>query len=254
MSNGAGDEGLPAPRRSVEQNPFGGINPQAFKNLGIAQRELDHLPYVLKLGFQTADVFIGEGPAAPFFSLRLADDQDCGRVDDNRTLGRHGLDLEEGGTAAEQDRLDLCPLHDRQTVQEAPDVLQVPLRRGDIGRSQDNPFRRTALHFADFHRFIEPDAGVLPSQSVQLDPGLAANFFIGGHDLAEGLALSIDFHRVADIGVEDEAAAVGDGVLLAAAAGAGVDGRHAHREGVDARDGARVRGQELLAGAAGREK
>jgi hypothetical protein len=65
-------------------------------------------------------------------------------------------------------------------------------------------------------------------------------------------AIAVDGHQflapgdlVADVGVEDEPGAVGDGILLEAAAGPGVDGGHAHREGIDARDMPGDRGGEF---------
>ena len=61
-----------------------GARPWARRSRG-AQKPLDtgaavrYHPDPLELGFQTADVFIGQGSAAPFFTLGLADDQDGGR-------------------------------------------------------------------------------------------------------------------------------------------------------------------------------
>src|SRR4030042_612473 len=53
--DGEGDEGLPTAGRAVEEHALGRVDPEAFKDLGITQGQLDHFTYALELGFQAAE-------------------------------------------------------------------------------------------------------------------------------------------------------------------------------------------------------
>ena len=87
VGDGTGNEGFSASRGAVEEDALRCIDAEPFENLRIAQRQFNHFPDALQLGFQAADIFIGEGSSRFLFSLWFADDEDRGGVDDDRPLG-----------------------------------------------------------------------------------------------------------------------------------------------------------------------
>ena len=129
VGDGAGDEGLAAAGGAVEQHALGRVDPQALEQLGVAQRQLDHLPDAVELGLEAAHVLIGHRGLAGFRDPGLADHQGGGGVDQHRPPGGQGFHLEIGGAAAEQGGPDAVPLQHRQAVQQAADVLQIPFGR-----------------------------------------------------------------------------------------------------------------------------
>ncbi len=70
VGHGAGDEGLAAAGRPVQQHPFGRVDAQPLEDLRVAQRQLDHLADAADLAAQPADVLVGDGAALLFGALR----------------------------------------------------------------------------------------------------------------------------------------------------------------------------------------
>ena len=58
IGDGARDQRLPRAGGSVKENAFRRIDPQSFKDLGILQRKLYHLPDSLYLGTEPADILV----------------------------------------------------------------------------------------------------------------------------------------------------------------------------------------------------
>ncbi len=60
VGHGAGDQGLSAAGRAVEQHPLGWVDPQPLEDLRIAERQLDDLANPVQLALQAADIFVRE--------------------------------------------------------------------------------------------------------------------------------------------------------------------------------------------------
>ncbi len=198
VGDGAGDEGLAAAGGAVEQHPFGRVDAQALEQLRVAQRQFDHLPDALELGLEAADVLVGHRRLHGFRGPGLADHQGGGGVDQHRPPGGQGFHLEIGGAAAEQGGPDAVPLQHRQAVQEAADILEVPLGRGNGDGGKDHPFAGAAGDLLHLDEIIYPGAGVFPADAVQLHPGPAPQFLVGRHGLADRGPLAHDLHDVTD--------------------------------------------------------
>ena len=54
-----GKKGLPCPGRSEEQDALGSLHPELLEDLGMPERELDHLPHLPDLLLEPADVLVG---------------------------------------------------------------------------------------------------------------------------------------------------------------------------------------------------
>jgi len=51
-------QGLSGSRRSVQENPFRGLNPEFLEEFRMTHREFDHLPHTLELILQSPDILI----------------------------------------------------------------------------------------------------------------------------------------------------------------------------------------------------
>ena len=115
------DQGLTGARGTVEQDTLGGFDPQFFKDLRVAQRELDHFPDELELAFEPTDILvldIGNLPFALFgiegflfeFDLRIIGDDSNGPrgnpYDDKRDRVADDIDAQH------------LPFYDRPTAQD----------------------------------------------------------------------------------------------------------------------------------------
>ena len=199
MGDGARDQRLAASRRTVQQHALGGVDAQPLEDLRIAQRQLDHLADALQLRLQPADVLVGGGARGHFLGLlRIADHQLGGGIDQHRPLGGGAHHAKVGPAAAEQRSADPVPFLHRQAVEQAADIVQVAIRRPDVGRGQHHALRGPATGLAHLHDLVQPRSGVLADQSVDLDARLSAQFLVGRHGLADGRALAGDLHHVAD--------------------------------------------------------
>ena len=155
VGDGAGDQGLAAAGRAVQQDPLGRVDAQPLEDLRVAQRQLDDLADAVQLRAsgrrclrRTTAGWI-HARAGPFLALPGSDDfQLGGRVHDDRAGGRRGDDLEIGRLVAEELGPDPVARHHRQAVEQAADVLQVAFGWRDPQRLQDDalgrPWRRPA--------------------------------------------------------------------------------------------------------------
>jgi hypothetical protein len=201
VGHGPGDQRLAAAGRPVQEHALGRVDAEPLEHLRVPQGQLDDLPDPLDLAFQPADVLVGDGPRL-FFLVGPLYFQGRGRVDRHGPRGPRADDLEVRRTRAEKRRADAVALDDRQPVQKAADVSQVPVARRHPDGREDHARRRPGGDLTHLDRLVETRAGVLPGQSVDLHPRLAAQVLVGRHDLADSRPLADDLDGVADLDLQ----------------------------------------------------
>ena len=199
MRDRARDQSLSAAWRAMEQHALGGVDAQPLEDLRIAQRQFDHFTDALELRFQPADVLVGGGARGHFLGLlRAADDQLGGWIDQDRAFRRGALHPKVRPPAAEKSGADPVSFLYGQAVEQTADVIQVALGWPHVGRGEHDALGRTATGLPHQHELVQPRSGVFTHQSVDLDPGLPAQFLVGGHRLADSPALPGDLDQVPD--------------------------------------------------------
>ncbi len=90
VGDGAREARLAGARRPVKQYPLGRIDAEPLEQLGMAQRQLDHLADLVDRGAEPADVVVGDVGAARLLGLLIFGPQlDLGLLgDDDGSLGR----------------------------------------------------------------------------------------------------------------------------------------------------------------------
>ena len=101
VGDGAGEPGLAGAGRAVEQHALGRIDAEPLEDLGIAQRQLDHLAQLVDGRADAAEIVIGDVGAAGLLGLGIFGAKlDLGiGVDVDDALG-HGRDDDAGGSPA----------------------------------------------------------------------------------------------------------------------------------------------------------
>ena len=202
----------------MEQHPLGRIDPQAGEQLGIAQRQLDHLAQLADRIAHPPDVVIVDlAPAGAGFLELLAkfdlgvfvdmDDAlrhgrnhgqaDLGqgkgrRVEHPRHFGRHiaHLLLAGGGDDVARDQ--------RPTEEVALQRLAWALQSHfTLGRSEHHPRRRFAFCPADLDMIARPRLGIAALQTVEPDHFQTVVFGICRLDPRRGDPLALDLDHVA---------------------------------------------------------
>ena len=207
VRHGARDQRLAAAGRAVQQHALGGVDAQAHKDLGEAQRQLDDFAHALHLALEAANVFVGKSRAAgrvgaARLGLRRAHAEQGGRRNQHRPFGLRFAHHKVERAIAKQRAADAVAFDDRQPVQAAADVLQVAVRQtGSRGREHD-ALRRLCRDFLHRDGVVECNAGVGAREAVKLNAGRAALVLVGRHQLAHGAPFADHFNDVADVGAQ----------------------------------------------------
>ena len=217
-----GEEGLPRPRGTVEQDPGGGIDPEAGEQLRVLEGQLHHFLELLDDRLDSPDVLVGDLPDRRALLLHggpgLELDPGLLRHPDDSVrdrAGHHEADLHQAegrgheepfqqvvgdgtrggglGGMPEETGGDDVSLHEG-TVQEgrterlsgSGDPESLP------GGGQEDGLRLLPPGQGELHELPDPDPGVAPDQAVHpddLDP-----FILGvvGEDDRRGEPLSLD--------------------------------------------------------------
>ena len=217
-----GEARLAGAGRPVEQHPLRRIDPQPLEQLGIAERQLDHLAHLVDRRAEPADIVVGDVGAARL-ALRLlifraqldlgvrVDVDDTlrrGRDDDEADLlqregrrvqhlaklGRHVAVIDAllaggGDDVAGDERL-----HPEAALQRLARSLEAEIllrgREHDAGR-------RFGFGLADLHEVARADAGIGALEPVQPQDLQPLVLGIGQHRARGGRALPDDLDHVA---------------------------------------------------------
>ena len=87
----------------------------------------------------------------------------------------------------------------RNSVQQAPDVLQIPGVRAAGQGDEHQALRRADGHRPQFDKPVQSGPGILARQPVQLHPGLTADLLVRRHDFAKRPPFFHHFNRVPDV-------------------------------------------------------
>jgi len=200
MRNGAGNQRFSASRRSVEEHPFGRVNPQSLENLGVTEGQFDHFADSEEMGFQPANVLIRNRARRGLLGLAaFSDHQHSVGNNQHVTLGDGPIHFEVRPSRSKECGANTVPLEGRQAVEAAADVIQIPLRGSGVGRDQHDPLRRRTAHGSHLHILIEPCPGIISTEPIELNPGLLAHLLVGRHGLADRLPLAGHFDNVAHL-------------------------------------------------------
>ena len=201
VGDGAGQQGLAAARRTVEQHALGRVDPQAIEDFRVFQRQLDDLADAVQLPLQAADVLVGErragrrrpGPRRPAPSRacrRRRPRAPAGRVVFTRKSARRlpNIVARTRSPAVAGKPSSRLPTYFRSRVEGRrpgrPAAALPPADRGDG---------------ADHGEFVEPDAGVLAHHAVDLQMLFAAVLLEGRQHAADGPPLALDLDHVAHV-------------------------------------------------------
>ncbi len=221
IGDGARQQRLAGPGRAVQQHALGRVDAQALEQLGMAQRQLDHLAQLVDRVLHPAEVVVGDVGAALAFLLlgEFGQQLDLGLlvdVDDAARGGRNDRQpdfLQREGRRVEQlpdmlGHVGIDPLMpgggDGVALAEWP-ALEAALQRigralqADIvlGRREHNAGRGLAGRLVDLDEVARADAGVGALQAVEADDVEPIVLPIGADGAGSGRALADDLDDVA---------------------------------------------------------
>ncbi len=159
--DGLRQEGLPRPGRAVEQDALGRFHAQTVKDLRVAKGELDHLPDLLHLLVEAADVLVGyPGELQLFRRGALADLDACPVLHEDRVrrwrdphnrklqLAPHDVDLHH------------IPPRERPPFQELQQVQPSARDSQGLRGRQGDLLRRLGIDARHAHLLIQAHTGV----------------------------------------------------------------------------------------------
>jgi hypothetical protein len=205
VGDGAGDQGLSRPRRPVQEDPAGRLDPERLEEGGVPERELDHFSDLRHLLAAAADVVVPDVVHLLFVlaldGIPLAVDDGVGS--DDAVRRRVGLDdLELDGVHRRPDQKEVALLDGTvrlQKVRLEVDVKQVARNAldGVVQRQNVDPLPvRDVPAAGDRHNIRQPDPQVLAHALVHPDAAVVARLV--GQDDAHGVPslLALDEDRV----------------------------------------------------------
>ena len=200
VRDGARDERFAGAGRAIQQHALGRLDPQALENLGITERQLDHLADALDLAAQTTNILVRDRVARA--RLALAGDADDRVCVDQYRAGWGGLDHAEGLCArADHRNAHLVVGDDGDAVEEPHQITRL---RGDgpgtlpiRGRQHDST-RWLCLHGAHRHLLTQAGTRVRAHNAIHLNQALAALGRIRRHGPRHRTALARDLQHIAD--------------------------------------------------------
>ncbi len=210
---------LAGARRAVQQHALRRIDPETGEQLGIAQRQLDHLAQLLDGVGHSADVVVVDDPAAVARLLELGAQLDLGvLVDVDDTLRRHGgddlqADLRQrvGGLVEHPPHFGRHVLHRLLAMRRDEIALgqrppeEHPLERFGralqahlaLGRGEHHAGGRARLGAADLHVLARGGTGVGALQAVEAHDRERFVLVITGQRDRGGHPLAFDLDRIA---------------------------------------------------------
>ncbi len=177
---------LPGPGRAVEQDPLRRSDRESVEQLGVLQRQLDHLPHPAELLLQSADILVGDAGCRDLgLADRLLLDRDEGRrrdLDEALRLGRHDHERKRAPHQEHARDHEHVPAHERAAGQRLRDEALQPRSQVHPGRARIDRGDRDgvgvgAVDPLDRDAIPDADAGV-PSDD-RLDPNEALSLVVG---------------------------------------------------------------------------
>ena len=221
VGDGARQAGLAGPGRAVEQHALGRIDAEALEQLGMAQRQLDHLAQRVDGVLHAAEVVIGDVGAALALGLLAIFGQQFDHrivvdVDDPARRRRHHrqahfLQREGGGVEQLADMLghvgidalvagggDGVALGERAALEAALERLGRALQADIVrGGGEHDPRRGLRLGLAHFDEIARSDPGIGALEAVEADDVEPFVVAIGADRARRGRALADDLDHVA---------------------------------------------------------
>ncbi len=211
---------LAGPGRAVQQHALGRVDPEALEQLGMAQRQLDHLAQLVDRVLHSAEIVVGDVGAA----LAVLGGMFRQQLDDGL-----GVDVDDAlGNRRHHDQPKLLK-RERRSVEHLPDVFRhvgvdtlVGVGGDDIvlgeragregpperirrtlqpdiglGRSEHDARRRLRLGFADLDEIARADPSIGALETVEPDDVDAFVFAVRADGPGRGRALADDFDHIA---------------------------------------------------------
>src|SRR3990170_3661941 len=136
VGHGLRDEGLPRPRRAVQEDALRRVDPEPLEELRVLQGELDHLADLHELLLEAADVLVGdrrgEDLAFPDGLLLHLDNRVVVDLDDALGLGLDDHEREGSTHEGDPGDDDDVPLRHGPLVQASLHEVLDPLPKGDL--------------------------------------------------------------------------------------------------------------------------
>ena len=158
------DQGLSGPRRAVEEHALRRLDPEPFEELGMPERELDHLPDHLELAGEAPDILVMDIRDLLLLPLlarvRGLLQLDRGLLGDHRNAFRGDLGDHERDRVSYHLHPDRLPLHDRTAPEDPGEVLFAPDQADRLGRLDHHLLCHPYLDLPDPHPLVHPGAGI----------------------------------------------------------------------------------------------
>jgi len=186
--DGLREQGLPGPRRAMEEDAFRRLDAEPLEQLRMAQREFDHLADLPDLGAEPADVLVVDlRDLRPFLFRRLLRDLDFrARFDqDGVGPGREGRD-DELEFAAHDAHAEDIPARDDASLEDLDHVL-LPAHDPDrLRRREGHLLGRSRQGLLQADLVVDPHPGVAALHPVHADHAAVRILGISATDAGGG--------------------------------------------------------------------